>query len=120
LPILFNPLTSEAAHGDRSALIGYAMMAVAVGCAFAWSRAWVDLVLLAWVTYVFVSLRETFEWDVVSLLAWVGAPAPPRTTVRQAATVRDGRMLFLAFGAVVVFRNALAPFWLHQLFFLAP
>jgi hypothetical protein len=120
LPIFFNPLTSEAAHGDRVALIGYALMALAVGVAFAWSRAWVDLALLAWVTYVFVSLRETFEWDVVSLLAWVGAPAPPQATERQAATVRDARALFLVFSAVVVFRNALVPLWVHELFFVAP
>lgn len=95
------------------------LVVVAVGAlSFAWSRAWLDLAVLGWLTVMLLSLRETYPWDLLTLLSWLVAPVIRRPAERSDGgdeRVRQTRLLVLLPVAVLVFGNTLAPAWVSQL-----
>jgi hypothetical protein len=112
MPVAYNPLSLV--HGQPHVVLAYVLVLVVVGGALAYARAWMDVVVLAWLTLMFVSLHEAYEWDLTSLLAWLGAPlglAPKR-----AALARDARLYFVLFCGAALFRSTLAPVWMAKLF----
>ncbi|MEO6573473.1 MAG: hypothetical protein ABIP89_06520 [Polyangiaceae bacterium] len=114
MPIVYSPLAFSAGQATPPALSAYLVVLVIVGAAFAYSRAWMDLVILAWLTFIFVRLHEAYEWDLVALLAWLGSPlgSPPK----RAAMARDARLYFVLFCGATLFRSTLAPVWLAKIF----
>jgi hypothetical protein len=114
LPMSSNPLSFARAI-DQRAVFSYLAVGLAVAAIFAYARAWLDLAVLVWVTVMLVSLKETYEWDVVTLLAWLGAPVA-KVAPGRVEWVRDTRLLFVLFCAVLLFRTNLMPTWVRLLF----
>jgi hypothetical protein len=119
LPVEHNP-ASWTAHGDPQARRALLAMAIAAGLVLAWSRAWLDVLVLAWMTVMFVSLRESYEWDLLTAMAWLPAPViglegGGMRAVRREEAVKAARLVFMMFAGVMLFRNDLIPTWFRQL-----
>jgi hypothetical protein len=95
---------------DVPALVTFAIVVVAVGALLVYARAWLDAGILLFLVVLLLLLRQTFGWDVLSLLAWLGIPIiavePDRVGI-----VRDARLVAVFFVAVFVFGNDLMPTW---------
>jgi hypothetical protein len=79
-----------------------------------------DLLVLAWMTIMFVSLRESYEWDLLTAMAWLPAPViglegGGMRAVRREEAVKSARLVFMMFAGVMLFRNDLIPTWFRQL-----
>lgn len=85
------------------------LVLVVGGIVFASARSWLDLVVLAWLGIMFVSLREAFNWDMLTLLAWMMAPIS--TSENRLLRVIDARVFVLLCLSVFVFHNSLTPDW---------
>ncbi|MDQ3964503.1 MAG: hypothetical protein M3277_11425 [Actinomycetota bacterium] len=92
----------------------YLGMFVFLGVILIRARSWFDLGILTWSFFMFTQLRETFPWDVASLLAWIGMPI----AASRAILARDARLLAIMFVALFVFDYASLPnpIWIIQLF----
>lgn len=114
MPVTYSPLSFAPGQPVPHALLAYVLVLGVVGAALVYARAWMDVAVLMWLTLMFVSLREAYEWDLITLLAWLGAPldSPPK----RAALARDARLYFVLFCGAVLFRSTLAPVWIAKLF----
>lgn len=99
-------------HPDPASFAAFGIVLVLTAIVFLWTRSWLDLVLLAWMTLLLVQLREAYEWNLLSMLAWLGVPVITRS--ESARWVQDARIFFLMFVAAVALRDAVVPVWLLQ------
>lgn len=103
-----NPLRAWLTPHDRA--LGWNLKVVLAVCALAFvaSRAWFNLVSLAWLGYVLFSLRELFYWHMLVSTAWIAAPT-------NRPVVRAARVAFLVTVLAILFRDPVAPDWLWML-----
>ncbi len=91
------------------------LLLVGVVCVLA--RAWIDLAIALWMGFMLTNVRETYLWHTVSLLAWpVAAVVLPEKQARWAPRVRDARVGWYLFVAVLIYQYAPLPVWLTRLF----
>lgn len=114
MPVVYSPLRHALGQPLDPALAAYVLVLAVVGSVLVYARAWMDVVVLVWLTLMFVTVREAYEWDLLTLLAWLGAPLgqPPK----RAAMARDARLYFVLFCGATLFRSTLAPVWLTKVF----
>lgn len=121
LDVAHNPVSWTSA-GDPRSRAAFVGVAVGAALACAWARAWVDVIVVAWMTLMFVALRESYEWDILSALAWLPAPVigwrrsgAATSRIRREDVTRGARLFFMFFGGVLIFRNDLVPMWIRHL-----
>ena len=87
-------------------------MALVVAGMLALARSWLDLVLLGWIAFMLLQLREVYPWHIVAILPFLlgAGPALMPSAAREARAV-----LFIAV-AVIVFGNTMVPFWVAKLY----
>jgi hypothetical protein len=94
-------------------LASFGCILICAAGALIYFRAWLDLAVLAWMSMVLVTLREAYEWNLLSMLAWLGAP-PLNVKGEHANYVQITRIAFLVFVANVALREIVFPTWLLQ------
>jgi hypothetical protein len=104
----FNPIVLG--HYKQNPDLIWTLEIVIVVCAVAllWARAWLDVVMLAWLSLTFFLLREFAGWHLVIPMAWLAAPAKPNH-------VRAIRLAFLMTVAALVLAEGFTPTWLRLL-----
>ena len=104
----FNPVVAGN-YKQNLALIWNLKIVIAV-CAVAllWSRAWLDVVMLAWLSAIMFVLREFATWHLLIPMAWIAAPA-------RRNYVRAIRLAFLLTVVGLVFGDWFSPGWMGQL-----
>jgi|GEM_PF-1679284 len=112
------PISHNAVHWadtlrEAPGLLPFAVVMGAALVAFAVMRQWLDAALVGWLAAMLVSMRETYPWDVVTLLLWPVVPVFARA--RRAPLVRPLRTGVVLFVAILPFRNAVVPLWLELL-----
>ena len=100
-----NPINLAVLRGDLDMALLYTGMLVLLSAVFLWADGEADLVVLIWIFVMLTLLRESYPWDVLTLLAWIGMPI----VARRPALVRDVRIVALLFLALVVFDNESFP-----------
>jgi hypothetical protein len=103
-----NPLRSASSPHDKAQ--GWNLEVVLAVCALAFiaSRAWLDLLSLAWLGFIAFTLREFYYWHILISTAWIAAPA-------SRPMVRAVRLAFLVTTVAILFRDPFAPEWLWML-----
>ena len=104
-----NPLLLFSSGFDRAMACNFAIVLVACGGVLLWSRAWLDVAVLAWLALILFQLRELYCWHLLISMSWIGAPAS-----RQ--IVRGVRLLFFVTVATLALHESVAPSWLWLLF----
>ena len=97
-------------------VLSFAVVASACAAVLAAASAWFDLVMLAWLTLCFFSLRQAMGWHALIVLPWVIAPV---THARAGASesVRAVRLAFVVYVALAILRTMLWPGdWVPRLF----
>jgi hypothetical protein len=107
----FNPVV-VGNYKQNLALIWNLKIVIAV-CAVAllWSRAWLDVVMQAWLSAIIFLLREFAAWHLVIPMAWIAAP-----TKRN--HVRAIRLAFLMTVLALVLGDWFSPSWMGRLYSL--
>jgi hypothetical protein len=103
-----NPLRSAQTPHDRALAWSLKVVVVVCGLALLYSRAWLDLLSLAWLALVVFKLREFYYWHLLISTAWVAAPA-------GRPVVRAARLAFLMAAVAIIFDDPFAPDWLWML-----
>lgn len=118
-----NPVGVTVADPDMAAIATLLLVVAIVAAVFAYTRSWLDLTLLGWLTITCVMLQQTWWWDVLSVLAWLAMPISSSTLGRlstgtRLALVRDARIVAVVFIGAFVFGNTslLNPAWLQSFF----
>ncbi len=111
LPLHRNSISLSGPTIDHGALLAYGIVAVITCAGFFYTRSYLDIAVLGWVTFMLISLREMYAWDITTLLAWTGASVPRAATPRL-LIVRDVRTFFILFVAAFLFGNSMMPSWL--------
>lgn len=118
-----NPVGVTVADPDIAAIAVLLLVAAIVAAVFVYTRSWLDLVLIGWLTTTSLLLQQTWWWDILSILAWLAMPiaasaAARPSAVNRLALIRDARIVAVVFVGSFVFKNTsmLNPSWL-QLFF---
>jgi len=106
--IVNNPLRLAQTPHDRALAWSFKVVVVVCGLALLYSRAWLDLLSLAWLALIVFKLRELFYWHLLISTAWIAAPA-------SRPLVRAARLAFLMAALAVLFGDTLAPKWLWML-----
>jgi len=99
-----NPLREPQTHALRHLLVAGGLAAVALLHA----RAWVDLVLLGWISVMLTRIFQTQAWHILSLMMWLALPVWTSRTERV-PLVRDVRLGFLWVLAVALYKQVLLP-----------
>lgn len=101
-------------HASVAIVVGTVALLIGV---FVWCRSWLDVAIAAWLGLTVLLLRQTWEWDVVTLLAWLAFPLAA-SRASWIPLVRDARLLGALVLGTVVFQDAtlLAPTWLQLVF----
>jgi hypothetical protein len=112
-----NPVSVTVAHPDAPAIATLLLVAAVVAVVFAYARSWLDMALLGWLTVSAVLLQQTWEWDVLTILAWLALPIGA-SAARRYGLVRDARAVAVIFLGMFVFKNMtlLDPSWLQKVF----
>lgn len=98
-------------HRSAAPLLTFAAVAVVVAGMLAVARAWLDLVMVGWIAFMLLQLREAYPWHLVAILPFLLGAGPSR----MPSAAREARaVLFIVF-AVILFRNTMVPFWIAQL-----
>jgi hypothetical protein len=109
---IYNPVNVAADPVNAAAIKTLVLAVVVLAGVFVYTRAWLDVFVLVWVAMMLLFMRQTYEWEILSFLAWLGAPIitsrPQRATV-----VRDVRLVAMLLMAVLVFHSTLVPTWLQ-------
>jgi hypothetical protein len=103
-----NPLRFPNTPHDRALAWSFKVVVAVCALAFVASRAWLDLLSLAWLAFVAVKLREFYYWHMLISTSWIAAPA-------SRSVVRAARLAFLLGLLAIVFRDPFAPDWLWML-----
>lgn len=91
-----NPFRSANTPTNRALLWNFEVLLLVCGIAFLWTRAWFDLVTLAWLGVVTLYLREAYYWHFLISSAWLLAPA-------RRPMARGVRLAFLMSTIVILF-----------------
>jgi hypothetical protein len=112
-----NPVSLTAAHADVSAIATLLVVAVVLAVFLAYSKAWLDLALLGWLSLSCLLVQQTWEWDVSTIVAWLALPIAASAASRY-GLVRDVRVVAVVFIGMFVFKNTtlLDPSWLQKVF----
>ena len=100
-----NPVNLAVLASDLDITLLYVGMLVLLSAVLFRAGGEADLVVLAWMFLLFTLLRESYPWDILTLLAWIGMPI----VARRPTLVRDVRIVALLFVALVVFDNESFP-----------
>jgi hypothetical protein len=105
----FNPIVLGN-YQQNPGLIRNLVIVIAV-CAIAllWARAWLDVVMLAWLSAIMFMLREFAGWHLVIPMAWLAGPV-------QRQHVRAVRVAFLLSASALIFGDGFSPAWMARLF----
>jgi hypothetical protein len=98
---------------DPQKLGAFVFVLVCAAGVFIYLHAWLDLAVIAWMSIMIVNVREAYEWNLLSMLSWLGAPPMYTTSARQ-KYVQFTRIVFLIFVANVALREIVFPSWLVQ------
>jgi hypothetical protein len=103
-----NPLRLAATPHDKAMIWNFKVVLAVCALGFLVSRAWLDLLSLAWLGFVAFSLREFYYWHLLISTAWVAAPA-------RCSLVRAVRLAFILSTIAILFRDPFAPEWLWMM-----
>jgi hypothetical protein len=105
----FNPIVLG--HYKHNAAMVWNLKVVIVVCAVAllWARAWLDLVMLVWLSVIMFVLKEFAVWHLIIPMAWIAAPA-------RHSYVRAIRLAFLLTVIALVFGDWFSPSWMGRLY----
>jgi hypothetical protein len=103
-----NPLRLAISAHDKARAWNLKVVLGVCALAFIASRAWLDLVSLAWLGYIAFTLREFYYWHLLVSTAWIAAPA-------TRPVVRAVRLAFVLTLVAILFRDPFAPEWLWML-----
>lgn len=106
--LINNPLRSAQTSHERAQAWNFKIVIAVCGLAFLWSRAWLDLLSLAWLALIAFKLREFYYWHMLISTSWIAAPA-------DRPVVRAARLAFLMATVAILFRDPFAPEWLWML-----
>lgn len=107
-----NQVALGAGPAMRPLVIAFAA-AVFLAAILLWrDRAAFEMVMLAWIGVMLLSLHQAEQWHSVALLPWLCAPV----AARHAAPAAQARLWFVICASAMVFRESIAPLWLAQLF----
>ncbi|HEV3473111.1 MAG TPA: hypothetical protein VG408_07915, partial [Actinomycetota bacterium] len=109
-----NPVNVAVLRSDLDMTLLYMGMLILLSSVLFVARAEADLIVLLWLFVMFTLLRESYPWDILTLLAWIGMPI----VAARPMLVRDVRIIALLFAALVVFDNESFPnpVWLLRVF----
>lgn len=110
---IYNPVSLASNSITSPAVVTLVIVVVAFACVLVWARAWLDLAILAWVTAMLLLIRQAYEWEIVTFLAWLAAPVLVGLRDRW-SSVRDVRLVATLFMGAFVFHNALMPAWIQR------
>jgi hypothetical protein len=105
---IFNPFFHAFSAHDKAMLWNFKVLLVLCGAVFLTSRAWLDLISLAWLGLAAIGLREFYYWHLVISTAWIAAPA-------KRPVVRAARLVFIMTTVAILFGDPSAPSWLWML-----
>lgn len=74
------------------------------------ARAWVDLALVGWITWMNSRIYQTMPWHVICLLMWLALPVWG-TRAERFPLVRDVRLAFVVLLSVLVYNPGLLLVW---------
>jgi len=103
-----NPLRAANSPHDKALLWSFKVVLGVCALAFVATRSWLDLVSLAWLGCIALTLREFYYWHMLISTSWVAAPA-------SRPAVRAARMAFVMTTVALLFNDPAAPGWLWML-----
>jgi hypothetical protein len=109
-----NPVSIQAPAINTHAVITFVIVMTLVCGVLAFARSWLDVVLGVWLTILLFFFHQAFPWDILTLLAWLGAPIALRVGMRT-TLVRDARLVAVGFIAFFIFMNSLWPIWITKI-----
>jgi hypothetical protein len=112
-----NPVGIVAATVNLPAVATLLVIAVVAAAVFVYSRAWLDLALVAWIAVATMLLQQVWPWDVLTIIAWLAFPIG-LAAANKLELVRDTRIAAVLGIGTFVFGNAtlLDPSWLLKVF----
>ena len=108
-----NPVNLALRPLASTQVVMFLMVLAVSAVALVSARAWLDLMVLAWMAGMLATLREAYPWHGTILLTWLLMPVIG--SARNHEAVRGARLLTLSFAAMVIFRNSLWPSWIELL-----
>jgi hypothetical protein len=106
---LFNPIHLGDQAQNPAMIWNLKIVILVCAGALIWSRAWLDLAVLAWLALIMSVLREFEVWHLVIPMAWIAAP------IRR-NYVRAIRLAFLLTVMALVFGDWFSPSWMGRLY----
>ena len=106
---LNNPLRGGFGALSKPMLWNFEVVLLACMAALLLAQAWFDLVSLAFLGLIAMSLREFYAWHFVISMSWIAAPT-------KRPMVRGVRLAFLFSTITIVFNQTFLPNWLGMLF----
>jgi hypothetical protein len=103
-----NPLRFTGGAHNKALIWNIEVLSAVCGAAFLFSRAWFDLVSLAWLGLIIFGLREFYVWHLLVSMSWIAAP------VRR-PTARAVRIAFLLSSMTIMFNDTFVPNWVWML-----
>ncbi len=107
-----NPVSIQVESVNVRAVIAFLVVMTAICVTLAIARSWVDVAVAAWLTIFLLLFHQAFPWDILTLLAWLGAPS--FVGAMKNGLVRDVRLAAIGFIAFFVFTNPLWPSWIAK------
>ena len=104
-----NPLHATSGQPNPMMLLSFKVVLGLCLLAFLLSRAWLDLVTLAWLGLVCFKLRELYFWHFLISMSWFALPA--KHQIDKAV-----RLAFLMTAMAIVFNDTFAPTWLQMVY----
>jgi hypothetical protein len=105
----FNPIVLGNYLQNRAMIWNLEVVCLVCAIALLWARAWLDLVMLGWLTTIMFLLQEFTIWHLVIPMAWIPAPA-------GRSYVRAIRLAFLLTVVALVFGDWFVPSWMGRLY----
>jgi hypothetical protein len=110
---VYNSISLAGEPVNLPAIKTFAVVIVLLTVVLVYTEAWLDVAVLVWVAVMLLFMHQAYEWEVVSLFAWLGAPIVTKLR-NNASLVRDARLVGTLFIAAFVFHNPLIPSWLQR------
>jgi hypothetical protein len=110
---LNNPLRGDLGAMIKPRIWNFEVVLIACGAALLLARAWFDLVSMAFLGLIALSLREFYPWHFLISMSWIAAPA-------KRPMVRGVRLAFLFSTVAIAFGETFLPNWLWMLYHADP
>ena len=100
-------------HKDVAVM--FALTVIVLAGSFAFASSWTDVALIVWVAIMTLFVRESYPWNVLTLLAWLALPIAARAKERMVRDIRVAALLVIAMG---LFNHGSfgAPEWIAKVF----